>query len=134
LIDEQIAQIPARFYFFESLRPLSDGQWRSVLRLIDAVKGKRRMGGFALSNWGSVDLLPDDAPLRVKDMRLYVHSFKTKVLGLIPYTVNDEMRFYCVSHEDYMTHGQMAVLQREFMTTLETHAANTVRAVAAAGR
>lgn len=134
LIDEQIAQIPARFYFFESLRPLNDGQWRSVLGLIEAVKGKRRMGGFALSNCGNVDLLPDDAPLHVKDMRLYVHSFKTKVLGLIPYTLNGEMRFHCASHEDYMKHEQMAALQREFILTLEMHAANTVRAAAAGAK
>jgi hypothetical protein len=131
LIDEEIARIPARFHFFESLRPLSDGQLQWLMRLHDAIKGRGRMSGFALSNLGNIDLLPDDAPVRVKDMRLYVHSFKTKALGLVPYTLNGEMRFYCVSHEDCMARDDMATLQREFMTVLETHAAKPARAAAA---
>jgi hypothetical protein len=131
LIDEEIAKIPARFHFFESLRPLSDGQLQWIMRLHDTIKRRGRMSGFALSNLGNVDLLPDDASLGVKDMRLFVHSFKTKALGLVPYTLNGEMRFYCVSHEDCMTRDDIAALQREFMTVLETHATRSARAVAA---
>jgi hypothetical protein len=127
LVDQEIAKIPARFHFFESLRPLSDGQWRCIMRLSEMLKGRGRMSTFTLSNLGNVDLLPDAAPLRVKDMRLYVHSFKTKALGLVPYTLNGEMRFYCVSHEDCMTRDEMAALQEEFMTALETHATQPTR-------
>jgi hypothetical protein len=132
LIDQELARIPARFYFLESLRPLSDGQWQSIMRLSEVFKRRRRMSTFTLSNLGNVDLLPNKAPLRVKDMRLYVHSFKTKALGLVPYTLNGEIRFYCVSHEDCMTRDEMAALQKEFMTALETHATRPARAVAVA--
>jgi hypothetical protein len=128
LIEQEIARIPTRFRFIESLRPLSDGQLRWIMRANNSLRGKGRMRGFALSNWGKVELVPQDAPLRVKDMRVYVHSFKTKVLGLIPYTLNGEMRFYCVSHEDLMTRDDMAALQREFMTILESYAIDSANA------
>lgn len=131
LIEEEIARIPARFHFFESLRPLSDGQLQCIMRVHEAIKGRGRMSGFALSNLGNVDLLPDNAPVHVKDMRLYVHSFKTKALGLVPYTLNGEMRFYCVSHEECMRPDDMAAMQREFMSVLETHATTPARAAAA---
>jgi hypothetical protein len=42
------------------------------------------------------------------------------------------MRFYCVSHTDCMTRGDIAVLQRHFMTALKNHAVEPVRTVAAA--
>ncbi|HEV2498962.1 MAG TPA: hypothetical protein VGY31_05230 [Terriglobia bacterium] len=130
LIDQELAKIPARFHFFESLRPLSDGQWQWIVRLSEALKGRRRMSTFTLSNLGNVDLLPDMAPLRVNDFRLHVHSFKTKALGLVPYSLNGEMRFYCVSHEDCMTRDEMAALQKEFMTALETQVTQPARAAA----
>lgn len=132
LIYQELAKIPARFHFFESLRALSDGQWQSIMRLSELLKGRRRMSTFTLSNLGNVDLLPDKAPLRVMDMRIYVHSFKTKALGLVSYTLNGEMRFYCVSHEDCMTRDKMAALQKEFMTVLTTHATQPVHAAAVA--
>ena len=47
---------------------------------------KGRLSRFALSNHGSVVLSESDAPFRLKDMRLYVHSFKTGALGWITYT------------------------------------------------
>jgi hypothetical protein len=130
LIDQELAKIPARFCFFESLRPLNDGQWRWIMRLIEVLKGRGCMSTFTLSNLGNVELLPDQGPLRVKDMRLYVHSFKTKALGLVPYTLNGEMRFYCVSHEDCMSRNDMAALQKEFMKALETHATRPTPAAA----
>jgi hypothetical protein len=132
LIDQELARIPARFYFLESLRSLSDGQWQCVMRLGEVLKGRRRMSTFTLSNLGNVDLLPDRAPLRVMDMRMYVHSFKTKALGLVSYSLNGEMRFYCVSHEDCMTRDDMAALQKEFMTALEARATQPSRAAAVA--
>lgn len=132
LIEDEIAKIPGRFYFFESLRSLSDGQFRWIMQRIEAWTGRRRMSGFAVSNFGNVKLLPDDVPLRVKDMRMYVHSFKTKALGLLPYSLNGEMRFYCVSHEDCMTPDNMAALERELMTVLQTQSTELPLAATAA--
>jgi hypothetical protein len=41
------------------------------------------------------------------------------VLCLVTYTLNGEMRFYCVSDEKCMSHIQMDALRSEFMGLLE---------------
>jgi hypothetical protein len=58
----------------------------------------------------------------VKDLRLYVHSFNIRMLGLIPYTVNGEMHFYWVSDEKCMSRSQVDTLKREFMDLLQNQA------------
>jgi hypothetical protein len=63
----------------------------------------------------------NDAPFRLKDLRLYLHSFKTKVLGLVTYTINGEMRFYCISDEKCMSRQQVDALKREFIALLQHH-------------
>jgi hypothetical protein len=50
---------------------------------------------------------------------LYLHSFNIRTLGLIPYTLNGEMRFYCVSDEKCLRPDQVDALKREFMILLE---------------
>jgi hypothetical protein len=50
---------------------------------------------------------------------LYLHSFNIRTLGLIPYTLNGEMRFYCVSDEKCLRPDQVDALKREFMVLLE---------------
>jgi hypothetical protein len=54
---------------------------------------------------------------------LYLHSFNVRTLGLIPYTFNGEMRFYCVSDEKCLRPDQMDALKREFMLLLEEQVA-----------
>jgi hypothetical protein len=76
---------------------------------------------FALSNLGNVVVTDSDAPFRLKDMRLYMHSLNFRVLCLVTYTLNGEMRFYCVSDEKCMSRRQVDTLRREFMATLENH-------------
>jgi hypothetical protein len=119
LIEEEVLTIPSRFHFFEMLRPVPDGKIRLILRLTDALKTSDRLTGFALSNLGNIAINDSDAPFRVKDLRLFVHSFKTKALGLITYTLNGEMRFNCVADEKCMSHAQTDLLKREFMAVLE---------------
>jgi hypothetical protein len=121
-IEEEILKIPARFYFFEKLRPLTPGQVQSIMRINDALPLNGKLKSFALSNWGNIEMIGSDAPFRVKDFRVYVHSFKTKVLGMIPYTFNGEMRFYCVSHKKCISPSQMEALMHEFMTVLREQA------------
>jgi hypothetical protein len=119
LIEEEMLRIPSRFHFIEMLRPPSSGQIQSILRLEEAFKTSDRLTGFALSNLGNIAISDSHAPFRVKDLCLYVHSFKTKALGLIAYTLNGEMRFNCVADEKCMSRDHANALKREFMALLE---------------
>jgi hypothetical protein len=121
-IDQEIRNIPSRFHFFEMLRPITGRQMHLVMRIIYALNVNGKLSHFALSNLGNVVLSDSDAPFRVKDLRLYVHSFKTRALGWITYTFNGEMRFCCVSHEKCMSPSQVNALKRSFMILLEHQA------------
>jgi hypothetical protein len=118
-IDEEIRNIPGRFHFFEMLRPITGRQMHLVMRIIYASNLNGRLSHFALSNLGIVFLTDSDASFRVTDLRLYVHSFKTRALGWITYTFNGEMRFCCVSHEKCMSPGQVNALKQAFMILLD---------------
>jgi hypothetical protein len=52
-------------------------------------------------------------------MRLYVHSFRTRALGWITYTFNDEMRFCCVSNHKCMSPNLVNALKDEFIILLQ---------------
>jgi hypothetical protein len=43
------------------------------------------------------------------------------LLGLVPYTVNGEMRFYWVIDEKCMSRSEVDSLNREFMALLQNH-------------
>jgi hypothetical protein len=120
-IEQELLNIPRRFHFIEALRPLTDGQVQSIMRLTESLQFRRR-SSFALSNIGNIVIDDSGAPFRLKDLRLYVHSFKTRALGLVTYTVNGEMYFYCVSHNKCLTPDQVNTLKHEFMTELQHQA------------
>jgi len=117
-IAEELLKIPRRFHFIERLRPLTSGQVQWILRLSELL-AFNRCNSFALSNLGNVVIDDRDASFRLKDLRLYLHSFTTRALGLVTYTVNGEMRFYCVSHEKCLSPHQVNALKLEFMALLE---------------
>lgn len=121
LIEREILEAPGRFHFFEMLHPPASGQVQSIMRMSYAFTRNARLRSFALSNLGNVAIIDSDAPFRLKDLRLYVHSFKTRALGLVTYTINGEMRFYCISHERCMSRSQVDALKREFMALLQRH-------------
>jgi hypothetical protein len=100
------------------LRPLPNQQMQSVVRAGDALKINGSWNRFALSNLGNVVVSDGDAPFRVKDLRLYVHSFNIRLLGLVAYALNGEMRFYFVSDEKCLSFKQAEGLKREFMALL----------------
>jgi hypothetical protein len=120
-IEQEILNIPSRFHFFEMLRTPTSGQVQWMVRMYYALRMKDRLDRFPLSNLGNVAALDSDAPFRLKDLRLYVHSFRIGVLGLVTYTFNGEMRFYCISDENRMTRSQVDTLRREFMAVLQRH-------------
>lgn len=125
LIEQELVNIPARYHFHEMLRPLSSAQIRTMVRLAEALKINGSWNRFALSNLGNVVVTEPDAPFRVKDLRLYVHSFNIRLLGLVSYMLHGEMRFYYVGDEKCMSLAQAEALKRELMATLEAHAAGT---------
>jgi hypothetical protein len=122
-VEQEILDIPGRFHFLEMLRPLSSGQIQSIMRLGDTLKMNGGWNSFGLSNLGNVVVSGIDTPFQVKDLRLYVHSFNIRILGLIPYTVNGEMTFNWVSDEKFMSLSQVDALMREFMALLQNQVA-----------
>ncbi len=117
-IEKEMLNIPGRYHFFEMLRPLRSAQMQSMVRLGDALKINGSWNRFALSNLGNVVVSDSDAPFRVKDLRLYVHSFNIRLLGLVAYALNGEMRFYFVSDDKCLSFRQAEGLKREFMALL----------------
>jgi hypothetical protein len=118
-VEREILGIPGLFHFFNMLRPVTRSQVRSIVRLGDALKMNGSWNRFALSNLGNMVVNDRDAPFRVKDLRLYMHSLNFRVLCLVTYTLNDEMRFYCVSDQKCMSRTQVDTLSREFMAVLQ---------------
>jgi hypothetical protein len=118
-VEQEILHIPGRFHFLEMLRPLSSGQIQWIMRLGDTFTFNGSWNRIGLSNLGNVAVAGSDAPFRLKDLRLYVHSFNIRMLGLIPYTVNGEMRFHWVSDEKCMSRSQVDTLKRGFMALLQ---------------
>jgi hypothetical protein len=119
LIEQEIDKIPGRFYFFEQIRPLSNGQVQSIVRLLEVLKTTDRLDGIALSNLGNLALTDNGARVQVKAFHPYMHSFKTRLLGLLPYVLNREMHFYFVADEKCMSRSQADALMREFMALLQ---------------
>ncbi|HEX4167351.1 MAG TPA: hypothetical protein VHZ55_17945, partial [Bryobacteraceae bacterium] len=58
-------------------------------------------------------------PFRVADLRIYVHSFNIRMLGIVAYALNGMMRFYYVGDEKCMSCRQVEELKREFMSVLQ---------------
>jgi hypothetical protein len=117
-VEREIRDIPGQFHFAEMLRPVTRRQVQWVVRLGDALRMNGSWNRFALSNLGNVVIGDGDAPFRIRDLRLYMHSLTFRVLCLVIYTFNGEMRFYCVSDEKCMSPGQMEKLRREFTALL----------------
>jgi hypothetical protein len=119
LIEQELREIPGRYHFHEMLRPLSSGRIQSIVRLGDALKMNGSWNRFALSNLGNIVIGDSTAPFRVKDLRVYMHSFNVRALCLIIYTLHGEMRFCCVGDEKCLSRSQADNLKYEFMELLQ---------------
>jgi hypothetical protein len=118
-IEQEMLDIPSRYHFYEMLRPLPKGKIQSIVRLGDALKMNGNWNCFALSNLGNIAVTDSEAPFRVKDLRLYMHSFNFRLLCLVTYTLNGEMRFYYVGDEKCLSLSQADALKREFIAVLQ---------------
>ena len=124
-LEQEIRDIPARFHFLEQIRPLSSGQIRWIMRLGDALRFNSSR--FGLSNLGNVATSGRDVPLGVKDVRFFAHSFSFRAFGLVPYTVNGDMRFFSSIDGKCMGRSEAEELQREFIAVLENQGFWTIR-------
>jgi hypothetical protein len=104
------------------LRPPASEQVQSIVRLNHALKAKGRLGSFPISNLGNVAVSDSESPFRVKDLRLFLHSFRTRAYGLVTHTINGEMRFYFMSNEKCVSRSQLDILKREFANLLQQQA------------
>ena len=64
-IDQELLNIPRRLHFIEALRPLTEGQVRSIMWFSEALEFRRR-SSFALSNIGNIVIDDSRAPFRSK--------------------------------------------------------------------
>jgi hypothetical protein len=127
MIEEELLKIPGRFHFFGMLRPLPDSRIHTMVRMADALKINGSWNRIALSNLGDVIVTEPDAPFRLVDLRLYVHSFNIRLLGLVSYLLNGEMRFYYVGDEKCMSRSQAEALQRQIMAILQDQISDSAR-------
>jgi hypothetical protein len=118
-VEQELLDIPGRFYFFEMLRPVSRGQVHTIVRLGDAMKMKGSWNRFAFSNLGKVAVIDGRGPFQVTDLRIYMHSLNVRALCLVTYMFDGEMRFYCVGDEKCISPEQAKTLRRRFMDLLE---------------
>ncbi len=118
MIEQELLSIPGRYHFFGMLRPLPDAKIHTLVRIAEALRVNGSWNRFALSNLGDVVVTEPDAPFQIRDLRLYVHSFNIRLLGLVSYLLNGQMRFYYVGDEKCMSRSQGEALQREIMALL----------------
>jgi hypothetical protein len=118
-VEREVLEMPGRIFVAEKLRPLTCGQVRWLLRASEALQSKRRLRGIGLSNLGNVMFSVTDSPLPIEDIRFSFRSLNFGILGLVPYTVNEDMRFYCTCSQTFLNKCELDALKREFMGTLE---------------
>jgi hypothetical protein len=118
-VERELIDLRGRLLFFEKLRPLTCGQTRWLVRASEALQSKRRVRGIGVANLGNVQFSAADSPLPVQDVRFSFRSLGFGILGLFPYTVNDEMRFYWTSSETFISQCELHSLKQEFMRALE---------------
>jgi hypothetical protein len=124
-VDQELREIPGRFYFQEMLRPVSRRQVQTIVRLGDAMKMNGSWNRFAFSNLGKVEVIEGDTPFQVTDLRIYMHSLHVRALCLVTYTFHGEMRFYCMGDEKCISPEQAETLRQCFMEILENAVAAT---------
>jgi len=125
LIDREPVNIPGRYHFFGMLRPLRDARIHTMVKIADALKINGSWNRIALSNLGEVKVAEPEAPFRIKDLRLYVHSFNIRLLGLVTYLLNGEMRFYFAGDEQCLSRSQAEGIRHEMITLLRRYIPET---------
>lgn len=116
-IERETHDIPGRYHFCELIRPPAPAQLHALIRFGNALGLNGSWNRFTLSNLGNLDLLGDDAPFRLRDLRVYVHSRSVRALGLIVYALHGQIRFYCMGDERCITQERAHAL-RDALTAM----------------
>lgn len=117
-VECEVLRIPERLFLFERLRPLTCGQVHWLVRASEALQSKRRVKGIGVSNLGNIEFSDADSPLPIKDIRFSARSLNFGILGLIPYTVNGDMRFYWTGSENFINECELHALKQKFTRVL----------------
>jgi hypothetical protein len=127
-VEQDVADIPARYQLCEMLDPPSSGKIRSIVRLGDALSRNANWNRFSFSNLGNLVLDDEAAPVRVKRFSLHVHSFATRILGLIAFALHGQLHFIYTGDEKCLDPSRADALGREFMILLEKHVGQSAEA------
>lgn len=118
-IDQELCNMPGRYYFNELLKPVANARIQTMVRIGDFLNVNGSWNRFALSNLGNIKIMDDEAPFHLKDLRLYVHSFNFRLLGLVTYTLHGKMRFYYAGDEKCLSRAQADTLSYAFTDLLQ---------------
>ncbi|MGO4701081.1 condensation domain-containing protein [Dyella sp. 2RAB6] len=122
-IEQELRDIPGKYRFCEMLEVPSEGKLRSLARIADVWGRNGNWNQFPLSNLGVVELLDADAPFRLQDFSLSLHSFSMRSLGMFAFTVHGRLRFVFMGEEQCMGAAQVDALERAFLGVLREQAA-----------
>lgn len=124
-IERETRDIPSRYHFCELIRPPAPAQLHALIRFGNALGLNGSWNRFTLSNLGNLDLLGDDAPFRLRDLRVYVHSRSVRALGLIVYALHGQIRFYCMGDERCITQDRAQALRDALTAMLDAQVGRT---------
>ena len=127
-IEHESRDIPSRYHFCELIRPPAASQLNALIRFGNALGLKGSWNRITLSNLGQIDLVDEDAPFRLEDFRLYVHSHSVHALGLLVHALHGQIRFYFMGDRSCIEFDRMEALRDALMAVL---AAQVERAHAA---
>ncbi|RDZ27246.1 hypothetical protein [Lysobacter silvisoli] len=126
-IERETSEIPSRYHFCELIRPPAPSQLNALVRLGNSLGLNGSWNRFTLSNLGALELLDDQAPLRLDDFRLYVHSRTVRALGLIVYALHGQLRFYLMADEHCLNPDRLLALREALMAELREQLGQTER-------
>lgn len=118
-VEQDVAEIPARYQLCEMVRPPSPSRVRSIVRLGDALSRNGNWNRFSFSNLGNIVLNEETAPVRVRRFSLHVHSFATRVLGFIAFSLHGRLHFIYTGDERCLDPERADALGRALIATLQ---------------
>lgn len=117
-IDKELEGIPSRYQLCGMLNPPSAGKMRRLTWLGDRVSRNGSWNVFSLSNLGNLAFDDPQAPFRLTELTIHVHSFTIRMLGIIIYAVHGRMRFIFVSDGKCLNPGECETLRQALMERL----------------
>lgn len=121
-VERDVARIPDKYRFCEMVRPPSPGRLRRIVQLGDRFSLNGNWNLFSFSNLGRVRLLDPGAPLRATRLRVFVHSYSVRLLGLIAHALDGRLRFDYVGDRACLDAAQAQALGQRLLQVLANEA------------